>query len=103
MSKRNRSILGLGFLGVIVGVIYAMTRTAKAAGSIVLKEGWNEVKYTGTRQKVDIAFQSIEPYVLIVYYLSGISKQWVQLVTGDFVEPNMSLNIKVRQSCIWTF
>ncbi len=102
MSGNKKVLLGATLIGIGV-LIYTATKSTATPNSIKLKKGWNEVTYKGKSQKVEMAFKSIETYILIVYYWSGLYGQWMQLVSGNFVEPSMLLNIDVRQDCTWTF
>lgn len=101
-SKKKKVLLGRGVVGLAIVGIILLTKKA-AARSVELKEGWNEVKYEGPSQKVEEAVKSIETYLITVYYWSGLYNQWMQLVRGSWVEPNMLLNIEVREDCTWTY
>ena len=101
----NKTGIVLALAALVGGVVFLATRNTEviAFSGMTLKKGHNRVKYRGASQMCEVVFKSILTYLLIAYFWNVPYNVWQQLVSGDLVEPNWTLDISVSQDCIWTF
>ena len=83
-------------------IAWVMEELVIYEGAVPLTTGWNEVTYTGSRKRADIAFQSIANYLGTVYYLD-VDGYWNLVLDDTMLEPGMYLAIEVTQDCTWFF
>lgn len=97
----------IAILGVAILAVFLLSKRAVAAEEIEIEipltAGWNEVTYTGKKQKAGIAMQSIAEHLIIAYYYDPFAIRWVSITYDTTLEPGMVVNIKVSEDVIWRY